>query len=162
MEEKEQTNKHGLGSAPSVRKGVCDTSNSPCICTLSRACILRKTSTKATRNANSSLTVFFHCLLLLTVLPLDCYLTPTGLFCPPLSTGLSLSSLGPFFLPPLQVSREISSSGPLCVFRAKTDKGNVWMVPTQTETNCYASCHNIIWKKYICTRRTFDVKGGFL
>ena len=55
VEEKEQTNKHALGSAPSARKGVCDTLHSPCICSLSWACILRETSTKATRNANSSL-----------------------------------------------------------------------------------------------------------
>ena len=82
MEEKEQTNKHGLGSAPSARKGVLDTLHSPCICRLSRAYI----STKATRNTNSSLTVFLHCLLLLTVLPLDCYLKPTVLLCSPLST----------------------------------------------------------------------------
>ena len=60
-------------------------------------CILRAFvdyifSTKSTRNANSSLTVFSPCLLLLTVLPLDCYLMPTGLFCPPLSTALSIFS----------------------------------------------------------------------
>ena len=58
-----------------------------CIWRLSRACILRETSTKATWNANSSLTVFLHCLLLQTVLPLDCYPGPTGLFCSPLSTA---------------------------------------------------------------------------
>ena len=51
---KEQANKHGLGSAPSARKGVCDTLHSPCICRLSQACILRETSTKAAWNANSS------------------------------------------------------------------------------------------------------------
>ena len=53
------------------------------------ACIFRETYTKATRNTNSSLSVFPHSLLLLTVLPLDCYLTPTGLFCPPLSSTFS-------------------------------------------------------------------------
>ena len=126
MEEKEQTNKHGLGSAPSARKGVCDTLHSPSICRLSRACILRETSTKATKIANSSLTVFPHCLLLLTVLPLDCYLKPTVLLCFPLLTAslclplsTDLSFLGPSFPRPLPVSRE---SSPLCGFRAKADK----------------------------------------
>ena len=38
--------------------------------------------------------MFPHCLLLLTALPLDCYLTPTGLFCSPLSTA----SLRPSFV----------------------------------------------------------------
>ena len=55
-----------------------------CICRLSWACIFCKTSTKATRNANASLTVFPHCLLQLSVLPLDCYL-----FCSPLLTAPS-------------------------------------------------------------------------
>ena len=125
-EEKEQTNKHGLGSAPSARKGVCDTLHSPCICRLSRACILRETSKKATWNANSSLTVFYHCLLLLTIFPLDCYLTLTGLFCPPLSTG-SLSSLRPSFSPPLSVSQEISSSVLCAGFAPKqTKRSSEW------------------------------------
>ena len=51
VEEKEQTDKHGLGSAPSARKGVCDTVHSLCICRLSPACILCETSTKSTNNA---------------------------------------------------------------------------------------------------------------
>ena len=136
--EKEQTNKHGLGSAPSTRKGVCDTLHSPCICRLSQACILRETSLKATRNANSSLTVFPHCLLLLTVLPLDCYLTPTGLFCPPLSTALSVFS--GTFLPSSTsgLARDLAYS-PMCGFRAKTDKEIVWVASTQMKriaTHC--------------------------
>ena len=60
-----------------------------CSCRLSWAYIFRETSTKATKNANSSLTVFPHCLVLLTVFHRDCYFTPTGLFCSPLSTALS-------------------------------------------------------------------------
>ena len=92
-----------------------------CICRLSWACIFRETSTKVTRNANSSLTVFFHSLLLPTVLPLDCYLTPTGHFCSTLSTASLwvplltdlLSFLGPSSPRPFPVSREISSSSPL-------------------------------------------------
>ena len=111
-----------------------------CICRLSRACIFRETSTKATRNANSSLTAFPHGLLLLAVLPLDWYLTPTGLFCSPLSTapvrfpsstGL-LSFLGPSSPRPLPVSREISSSSPLFWLRTKSDKEIVWPAHTST------------------------------
>ena len=113
VDEKVQMNKHGLGSAPSARKGVCDTLHSPCICRLSRACILRETSTEATRKVNLSLTVFPYCLLLLTVLPLDCYLKPTVLLCSPLSTALSVFS-GTFLRPPTSVLWEISSSV-LCV-----------------------------------------------
>ena len=89
VKEKEQTKKHGLGSASSARTGVCDILHSPSICRLSQACILRETSAKTARNADSPLTVFSHCLLLLTVLPLDCYLKPTVLLCSPLSTALS-------------------------------------------------------------------------
>ena len=146
---KEQTNKHGLGSAPSARKGVCDILHSPCICRLSPACILRETSTKATRNANSSLTVFPHCLLLLAVLPLDCYLKPTVLLCSLLSTGslclpLStdpLSSLEPSFPRPLPVSWEVSPLDLLCGFRAKADKEILWPEHTHTQHNEWPQCH---------------------
>ena len=55
-----------------------------------------------------------------------------------LSLSLSLSSLGPSFPRPLLVSRETSSSV-LCVGFAP--KQRVCVAPTQTETNCYASCH---------------------
>ena len=77
---------------------------------------------KATRNANSSVTVFPHCLLLLTLLPLDCYLTPTGLFCSPLSTALLgfLCQLTSVFLPDLPFllhvrSRRRSRAQALCL-----------------------------------------------
>ena len=90
------------------KKGSFVTLHSLCICRLSPACILRETSTEASRNANSSLTVFPHCLLLLSVLSLNCNITPTGLFCCPLSTG-SLCPLGPSSPRPLPVLREISS-----------------------------------------------------
>ena len=77
------------------------------------ACIFRESSTKTTRNANSSLTVFPHSLLQLTVLPLDCYLTLTGLFCSPLSTTLSLSV-------PLSTDLSLLSHLPLLVhFRSR-------------------------------------------
>ena len=114
-----------------------------CILCASRAYILRDTSTKATSNANSSLTVFPHCLLLQTVLPLDCYFTLTGLFCSPLSIAslrlpLSthpLSSLGPSFPRPLPVSREVLPLGPLCEFRAKAAKEILWPAHTHTKHN---------------------------
>ena len=152
MGEKEQTNKHGLGSAPSARKGVCDNLHPLCICRLSRACILRETSIKATRNANSYLTVFPHCLLLLTVLPLDCYLKPTVLLCSPLSTGslclpLStdpLSSMGPSFPRPHPLSQEVSPLGPLCGFRAKADKEILWPAHTPNTTNDHIVSHTVI------------------
>ena len=109
-----------------------------CICRLSWACIFRATFTKATKNAHSSLTFFLHCLLQLTVLPLDCYLMPSCFFCPPLSTTslrlpLStdpLSSLGPSSPCPLLVSQEISPFGPLCGFCAKTDKEIICLLHT--------------------------------
>ena len=62
-----------------------------CICRLSWVCILREISTKLQEMPTSFLIVFSHCLLLLTILPLDCGLTPIGLFCCPLSTALSAS-----------------------------------------------------------------------
>ena len=120
VEEKEQTNKHGLGSVLNARKGVCDTLHSPCICRLSRTCILRETSTKATRNANSSLTVFSHCLLQLAVLPMDCYHTSTVLFCPPLSTALSVFS-GTFLPSSTSGLAGDLALSPLCGFCAKTN-----------------------------------------
>ena len=104
----EKKNKRrNFGQLQAQERVFCDTLHSPCICRLSLACILGETSTKATRNVDSSLTVFPHSLLL-TVLPLDCYLKPTVLLCSLLSTAsfrlpLSthpLSSLGPSFPPP--------------------------------------------------------------
>ena len=52
------------------------------------------------------------------------------------------------------ISWEISRVSPLCGFRAKTDKGIVWLVPTPTETNAthratmligFISLFNGIW-----------------
>ena len=109
----EQTNNMNLGQFQAQEREFCVTifCSFSCICKQMWACIFRKTSTKATKNANSSLTVFLHCLLLLTVLSRDCYLSPTVLLCSPLSSALSgflfstdpLSSLGPLspFLRPL-------------------------------------------------------------
>ena len=121
-----------LGQLQAQEGEFCDPWHSSCICRLSPASILRETSTKASRNANSSLTGFPHCLLLLTLLPLDCYLTPTGLFCSPFSTASlrlpsstdPVSSLVPSSPRPRPVSWEISSSSPLFGFRAKTKRSS--------------------------------------
>ena len=109
----------------------CDTLHFLCIYRLSPTCIFRETSTKANRDANSwrlSSLPYFH--------PLDCYIKPTALLCPLLSTAFHrlasstdfLSSLGPFSPRPLPVWREISSSSPLFGFRAKTDIEIVWQL----------------------------------
>ena len=111
-----------LGQLQAQEREFCDSLHSLCICRLSWTCILCETATKDTRNANSFLTVFLHCLLQLTVLPLGCYLMSTVLLCSLLSTAslhlpLStdpLSSLEPSFPPSLSVSLKISSSV-LCV-----------------------------------------------
>ena len=112
--------------------------HSPCICRLLPACILLETSTKATRNANSSLTVIPHCLLLLTVLPLDCYLRPTVLLCSPLSNAslrVPLSTHPFFFSVTFFSSSTYGLAGdltvrPLCGFRAKADKEIFWTAHT--------------------------------
>ena len=101
-------------------------------CRLSWACIFRETSTKATRNANSSLTVFPHCLLLLTVLPLDCYLTPIGLFCSPLSTALS----GFFCQLPSVFSRTFLSSSTSSLAGDLEFKPFVWVSRLNKEIVC--------------------------
>ena len=101
--EGEQINNMDLGQLQAQERGFCVT----IICSFSCICRLARNFYKATRNANSFLTVFPHCLLLRTVRSLDCYLTPTGLFCCPLSiaspllsslTRPSLLSDLPFFL----------------------------------------------------------------
>ena len=117
---KEQTNKYGLGLAPSARKGESVTlCSSPCICRLSRACILRETSTKPLTQQRSSrvgqpglcgstgllsrLSDFcwlssLPCFYLLTASfcwlchSLDCYLKLTVLFFLALSTAFSVFS----------------------------------------------------------------------
>ena len=111
---KEQTNKHGSGSAPNARGGSLWH-----FCAALRAFagnrgrILARNFHKATRNADSS----YDCPVLTTGLFRSLLLTV--LFSPPLSTD----PLGSSFPPLLSVSLEISPSGPLCEFRAKTHKG---------------------------------------
>ena len=97
---------------------------------------------KATRNANSSLTVFSHCLLMPTFLSRQ--LPHAG--CPPLPTVvncLSLSFLGHSFPPPLLVSREISPSV-LCV----------GFVPKQTKRSSDWRQHK---RKRIATHRVTEL-----
>ena len=133
----------------------------PCICRLSRACILRETSTKPLTMLTSlalvnPASVGQQVLAVAFLTSVDSLLFPTYIFSLPPSADcvilrtasssrlvssallcqlLSLSSLEPSFPPLLLVSREISSSGPLCGFRAKTDKEIVRVTPTQTETH---------------------------
>ena len=120
--EKEQVNKHDLGSAPSTRKEVCDTVHSLCIVDY-RGRVFCTKLLQATINADifprwltrptglsSRLSDFcwFSSLLYLHFLTAsfcwlshsrDSYLEPTGLFFPALSTALSnLLSNIPFFL----------------------------------------------------------------
>ena len=91
-----------------------------------------KFSIKATRNANSSLSVFPHCLFLLTVLSLDWSVLLSVVDYLSLFSfdNWPLSSLAPFSPRPLPVSRETSSSSPLFGFRAKTDKEIVCLAHT--------------------------------
>ena len=111
------------------RGRLCNTlCSSPCICRLSRACILRQTSTNPW-NVDSSL----DCLLPLPP-SADRVLPWTTISSRLISSDFlsQLSSLCP--LPDLSslhlfVSLEISLYGPLCGFRAKTEKEILWSAP---------------------------------
>ena len=131
---KEQTNKHGLGSAPSTRGGVCDTFVQLSVHLQAIVGVYFVWNFhKATRNTDSSLVCpvlssfslppSANCVLLWTAI--SNRLFSSALLC------LSLSSLGPTFPPPLLVS----CSGPLCGFCTKTDKEILWVAPSQTEMN---------------------------
>ena len=139
-EKKKQTNKHGLGSAHKRKKGSFVTlCIHPHICRLSTACILRETSTKATKMPThlwlSSLTAS----LLLTILPQDCYHSPIGLFCSPLSTALSIFSS---FLPPLPVSRWDLVLSPLCrVSRQSRQRDSLTGAHTHPTQRIATQCH---------------------
>ena len=136
---------YGLGSVPSTRKGsLCDDFVQLFVHlqTIMGVYFVRDFY-KATRNSNLSLTVIPRCLLLLTVLPPDCYLNPTVLLCSPLSTALSLGS---FVNWPFLFSRTFlfsSTSGlaedlvfsPLCGFRAKAEKEILWPAHIHTQHN---------------------------
>ena len=80
---------------------------------------------------------------------LDCFLMPTVL-CSFLLTVLSCwLSLGPSFPRFLPVSSEISRADPLRGFRAKTDKGILWLAPTPTETDDTHSVTYLIINIYL-------------
>ena len=128
VEKKNKRTNTDLGQLQAQERGVCITflCSFPCICRLSRACILHETSTKLrgmlTHLCLSSLTASSY-------RPSFPELLPQA-DCPPLPTvvnSLSLSSLGPSFPPPLLVSREISPSV-LCVgFASKqTKRSSEW------------------------------------
>ena len=123
VEEKDKRTNTGLGELQALEGGsLCDIlCSSPCICMLSRACILRETSTKSLGMLTNLLTVVLpssRCFLLLTVSfsgrlsQADCSLLFSFVNC------LSLSS----FPPPLPVLRAILPSCTLGGFRAKTVK----------------------------------------
>ena len=108
--------------------------SSPCICRLSQACILHEKSSKATSHAD-------FCWLCPSP-SLDCYLKPTGLFCPALSTAslclpLSTHCL-PWDLPSLvhYWSRGRSRPQSFCVgFTPKmTKRSSEWRQQKQKQT----------------------------
>ena len=125
------------------------------ICRLSRACIRAK-HPQAARNADSSSRVgqpgicrstgpysrLSDFCWLVSSLP-DSYLLTdlllTALSCWLISSApfswLLLLFSGTFHSLTPPVSWEISRTSPLCGFRAKTDKGILWLAPTPTETN---------------------------
>ena len=130
-----------LGRLQAQERGICV----PLLCSFLCICRLEgmyfaQNFYKDTWNANLSLTVFSHCLLLPTVLPwtaISNQLLFSALLC-----QLALIVFSGTFLPASTsgLTGDLAPS-PLCGFRAKTDKEIVWVAPTQTETNCYASCH---------------------
>ena len=129
---KKRTNEHGLGSAPSVRKGESVTLY---VLWANVSVYSNETPTKATSHAD-------FCWLYPSP-SLDCSLEQTDLFCPSWSTELSLSSLGPSFPSSLSVSQKISPSGPLCGFRAKTDRVSL------TDANTNGNKCNLLCQKGI-------------
>ena len=144
--------------------------NSLCICRLSRACIFREKKKPLTMLTSSRISLPGLCrstglssrlsnfcwlfsspyLHLLTASfswlcpSLDCYLKPTVLFSSALLCQLALSVFSRTFLP----SSTSGLAGDLAlrpfVSVSHQNKEIVWVVPIQTETNCYASCHTIL------------------
>ena len=65
---------------------------------------------------------------------------------------------GPSFPRLLPVSQEISRSGPFCGFRAKTNKGILWMSPTHNNTtNAQHSVTYSNWVKSLFKNRHYKV-----
>ena len=150
MWKKWRTNNHGLGLASSARgEKLVTLLCILCFCGLTRACTRAKLP-QAKSNADLSSRVgqpgmcrstclssrlSDFCWLVFS-LPYSHLLTDFPL------TALSCRlCLGPSFLRPLPVSLEAS---PLYGFRAKTDKGILWLVPKTTETN--ANGHVTIYR----------------
>ena len=127
-----------LGQLQAQEREFYDTFHSPCICRLSPSCILRETSTKATRNANSSLTVFPHCHLQLTILPLDCYITPTVLLC---SLLLTASLRPPFVNSPSFFSGTFLSSSTSGLAGDLIIRPFVWVSRQSRQRDSLTSAH---------------------
>ena len=127
---KEQTNKHGLGSASSAIRG-----NSVTVFVNSeskRERILERKSYKSHKPCWFLLTVSFSFSWLLS--QADWSLLSFFVNC------LSVSSFGPSFPRPLPVSWEISPTGPLWEFRAKTKRFSDRRQHNGNE--CYLLCHS--------------------
>ena len=138
VEEKEQTNKQTQTWVSSKRKKekiyVTPLCSFSCICRLSRACILRETSTKP----RGMLTHLWLCSLTTSFCwPSFPWTAISSRTSSSLSTG-SLCLLSDF--PSLLHFQSHGRS--LCGFRTKTDKEIIWVASTQMETNCYALCHS--------------------
>ena len=134
---KEQTNKHGLGSAPSKRRGEVYVTLfvHSVFLWVNTSVYSSENSHKATSNADlnslvgppgicGSIGPSNFCWLASA-------LTDSHLLGPP-ADSLFLSDLPSLVLPD---SREISCSVPLCRFRAKTDKEVLWLAPPHRETD---------------------------
>ena len=173
---KKRTNKHGLGLAPSAKKKSVTLWHRG-FCELTWACTRAKILTKPLAMLTSarvgspglcrstglsirlsdfcwlSFLLYFHLLSVsfYRLCPsLDCYLKPTVLFCSLLPTAFFCLLLD---LPSLvfSLSWEISSADPLCGFRAKIDKGILWLAPTHTNTtNAQHGVTYIRWLTFSC------------
>ena len=136
LKEKEQTNNMELGLFQAQEREFVWRFYAAlrAFCWLSWACILRETST-TTRNANSFLTAFPHCLLLLTVRPLDS-VVDCSLWVP-LSNGPCLLSDLPFLLH--FRSRERSRVQALCWgFTPKqTKRSSAWRITHIVSQTCW-------------------------
>ena len=118
--------------------------SSPCICRLSRACILRETSTKPLGMLTHLLTALLpssHCLLPLTVIlsQLDSYLKPTVFFC-----QLTLSVFSGTFLSlsTSSLTGDLALRPFVWVLRQKRQRDPLGGANTNGN-ECYASCHTI-------------------
>ena len=140
-EKKNKRTNTDLGQLQAQEREVCVTilCSFLCICRLSRACILRETSTKP----RGMLTHLWLCSLTASFCrpsSLVSYLKPTVLLCPALSTD-SLCLL--WDLPSLLHFRSHGRSHPQSfVWVSRQNRQRDHLSGTNTnETNCYALCH---------------------